>query len=94
MLHGEEMPQPVIGPSIGKRAGCGSVASRRRLGGLLLADALKRAHASSAIVGSSMVVVDAISEHAAAFYEAYSFIRLPNSLRLVSPTSSIAKLFP
>ena len=63
------------------------------LGGLLLADALKRAYASAAIVGSSMVVVDAINEHAAAFYEAYGFIRLPNSLRLVLPTFSIAKLF-
>lgn len=63
------------------------------LGGLFLADALKRAYASAAIVGSSMAVVDAISEHAAAFYEAYGFIRLPDSLRLVLPTSSIAKLF-
>jgi|SRR5208337_1795514 len=63
------------------------------LGGLLLADALKRAYVSAAIVGSSMVVVDAISERAAAFYEAYGFIRLPDSLRLVMPTFSIAKLF-
>lgn len=63
------------------------------LGGLLLADALRRSYASAAIVGSSMVVVDAISEHAAAFYEAYGFIRLPESLRLVLPTSSIEKLF-
>ena len=58
------------------------------LGGLLLADALQRAYASAAIVGSSMVVVDAINEHAAAFYEAYGFIRLPNSLRSVMPTFS------
>jgi predicted GNAT family N-acyltransferase len=60
---------------------------------LLLADALRRAHASAAIVGSSMVVVDAISEQAAAFYEATGFIRLPDSLRLVLPTATIAKLF-
>lgn len=63
------------------------------LGSLLLADALKRALASAAIVGSSMAVVDAISEQAAAFYEAHSFIRLPESLRLVLPMVSIAKLF-
>jgi|SRR5208337_4551876 len=63
------------------------------LGALLLADALHRAYASAAIVGSSMVVVDAISEHAAAFYEAHGFIRLPDSLRLILPVSSIAKLF-
>ncbi len=48
----------------------------------------------AAIVGSSMVVVDALSERAGRFYEAYGFIRLPDSLRLVLPTSSIAKLFP
>jgi len=63
------------------------------LGSLLLADGLKRALASAAIVGSSMVVVDAIGEPAAAFYEAHGFIRLPESLRLVLPTASIAKLF-
>jgi GNAT superfamily N-acetyltransferase len=62
------------------------------LGTLLLADALRRAHASAAIVGSSMVVVDAISEQAAAFYEATGFVRLPDSLRLILPTSTIAKL--
>jgi GNAT superfamily N-acetyltransferase len=63
------------------------------LGTLLLADALRRAYASAAIVGSSMVVVDAISEQAAAFYEAAGFVRLPDSLRLVLPTATIAKLF-
>ena len=66
---------------------------RQGEGTLLLADALRRAYASAAIVGSSMVVVDAISEQAAAFYEATGFIRLPDSLRLVLPTATIAKLF-
>ncbi len=63
------------------------------LGALLLADALRRAYASAVIVGSSMAVVDATGERAAAFYEAHGFIRLPDSLRLVLPVSSIAKLF-
>jgi GNAT superfamily N-acetyltransferase len=62
------------------------------LGALLLADALRRAYASAGIVGSSMVVVDAISEQAAAFYEATGFIRLPDSLRLILPTSTISGL--
>lgn len=62
------------------------------LGTLLLADALRRAYASAAVVGSPMVVVDAIGEQAAAFYEATGFIRLPNSLRLILPTATIAKL--
>ena len=63
------------------------------LGALLLADALRRACAAASTVGSSMVVVDAISERAAAFYEANGFIRLPESLRLVLPMWTVMKLF-
>jgi ribosomal protein S18 acetylase RimI-like enzyme len=44
-----------------------------RLGVMLLADAAQRAYASAAIVGSSMLVVDAINERAAAFYEENGF---------------------
>ena len=55
------------------------------LGALLLVDAMQRAYASAGIVGSSMLLVDAISDQAAAFYEAHSFIRLPDSLRLILP---------
>jgi predicted GNAT family N-acyltransferase len=72
-----------------------AIARERRgegLGALLLADALRRAYASAGIVGSSMVVVDAISERVAAFYEVTGFVRLPDSLRLILPTSTIAEL--
>lgn len=62
------------------------------LGALLLADAVRRAYASAGTVGSSMLVVDAISEQAAAFYEANGFVRLPDSLRLVLPMRTIEKL--
>lgn len=62
------------------------------LGALLLADALSRAYASASVVGSPMVVVDAVSEQTAAFYEANGFTRLPDSLRLVLPMATIAKL--
>jgi GNAT superfamily N-acetyltransferase len=55
------------------------------VGGLLLADAVQRACVSASSVGSSMLVVDAISEQAAAFCEAHSFVRLPECLRLVLP---------
>jgi len=64
----------------------------QRLGSTLLADALARAHASGAAVGSSMIVVDAIDERAAAFYLAHGLIRLPESLRLVMPTRSLARM--
>lgn len=62
------------------------------LGALLLADAVRRAYASASSVGSSMLIVDAISEQAVAFYEANGFVRLPDSLRLVLPMRVIAKL--
>jgi hypothetical protein len=41
------------------------------------------------MVGSSMLVVDALNERAAAFYEGFGFKRLPHSLRLVVPMRSI-----
>jgi GNAT superfamily N-acetyltransferase len=55
----------------------------KRLGAVLLADALRRALASAQTVGSSMIVVDALDEGAASFYAAHGFVRLPESLRLV-----------
>jgi GNAT superfamily N-acetyltransferase len=63
------------------------------LGGALLTRALRKAYESADIVGSSMVVVDALDEAAAKFYAAHGFIRLPESLRLVLPMVSIGKLF-
>jgi len=65
---------------------------RQGLGALLLADAVKRSYASASSVGSSMLIVDAISEQAAAFYEANGFVRLPDSLRLILPMQAIAKM--
>ncbi|MGH7285502.1 MAG: GNAT family N-acetyltransferase [Polyangiaceae bacterium] len=63
------------------------------LGALLLVEALRKAHQNADVVGSSMVVVDALDESAARFYAAHGFIRLPESMRLVLPMQTIAKLF-
>ena len=41
------------------------------------------------VMGSSMVVVDAIDEPAARFYQAHGFVRLPESMRLILPMRSI-----
>jgi GNAT superfamily N-acetyltransferase len=57
----------------------------QRLGAVLLADALRRALASAETVGSSMIMVDALDDGAAAFYAAHGFVRLPDSHRLVLP---------
>jgi ribosomal protein S18 acetylase RimI-like enzyme len=39
-----------------------------------------------------MLVVDAINERAAAFYEGNGFVRLPDSMRLVLPMHVIEKM--
>lgn len=64
----------------------------RGLGGMLLARALRMAFENADIVGSSMVVVDALDDRAAAFYRAHGFIALPESNRLVLPMQTISKL--
>jgi GNAT superfamily N-acetyltransferase len=64
----------------------------RGLGSVLLAEALRKAYGNAAVVGSSMVVVDAIDERAAEFYRVHGFIHLPESMRLVLPMRSIAGL--
>jgi predicted GNAT family N-acyltransferase len=62
------------------------------LGAILLAEALRKSYENADVVGSSMVVVDAIDERAAKFYAAHGFIRLPESMRLVLPMRTIASL--
>jgi GNAT superfamily N-acetyltransferase len=62
------------------------------LGSILLAQALKKAFDNTAIVGCSMVVVDAIDEKAVRFYQAHGFLKLPESMRLILPMQSIARL--
>jgi GNAT superfamily N-acetyltransferase len=64
----------------------------RGLGSILLAKALGKAYENAAVVGSSMVVVDALEERAARFYAAHGFIRLPEAMRLVLPMRTIAGL--
>lgn len=39
-----------------------------------------------------MLVVDAINDRAAAFYEGNGFVRLPDSFRLVLPMHAIQRL--
>jgi GNAT superfamily N-acetyltransferase len=83
---------PLVSTTLVGRLAVAAVRQGEGLGALLLADALRRAYASASTVGSSMLVVDAISEQAAAFYEANGFVRLPDSLRLVLPMRTIEKL--
>jgi GNAT superfamily N-acetyltransferase len=63
----------------------------QRLGGALLAEALARVLVATETVAARFVVVDAIDEHAAAFYEHHGFWRIPATLRLVQKVSDIAE---
>jgi len=83
---------PLVSATLVGRLAVAATHQRQGLGALLLADAVQRAYASAGTVGSSMLVVDAISEQAAAFYEANGFVRLPDSLRLVLPMQMVGKL--
>jgi GNAT superfamily N-acetyltransferase len=76
---------PLVSATLKGRLAVAKDHQGRRLGAVLLADALRRAFESASTVGSSMVVVDALDEAAAGFYVAHGFVRLPDSLRLVLP---------
>ncbi len=63
----------------------------RGLGGELLVDALSRAVQASDLAAARLVVVDAIDETAAAFYEHHGFLAVPgNPQRLIQKVSDIA----
>jgi GNAT superfamily N-acetyltransferase len=83
---------PLVSATLTGRLAIASDHQRYGLGGVLLARALRASYDSAATVGSCMIVVDAIDERAAAFYEAHDFTRLPDSLRLVMAMRSIEKL--
>ncbi len=62
------------------------------LGGVLLVDALKRAHLATSDVGSPMVVTDPLDEEAATFYEKYGFRRLEGMDRMFLTMATIELL--
>jgi GNAT superfamily N-acetyltransferase len=84
---------PVVSATLLGRFAIATSHQGKGLGGILLVRALRKAHESADIVGASMVVVDALDERAARFYAAHGFIRLPESMRLVVPMQTVAKLF-
>jgi predicted GNAT family N-acyltransferase len=62
------------------------------IGEILLRDALERSLEAQQRVGAIAVIVDAIGEHAALFYQAYGFIRLPDAAnRLFIAMDTIAR---
>lgn len=65
----------------------------RGLGQRLLGEACYRAAAASLAVGARMIVVDAVDEKAARFYERQGFHRLAGSLRLARKMSDAVRVF-
>jgi GNAT superfamily N-acetyltransferase len=59
-------------------------------GGELLLDALARVVVATSQVAARFVVVDALHDTAATFYEHHGFRRIPNTLRLVMKISDAA----
>ncbi len=49
----------------------------RGVGAMLLAEALRKAVAAGEVAAARLIVVDAIDEEAAAYYERYGFLRAP-----------------
>jgi GNAT superfamily N-acetyltransferase len=83
---------PLVSATLVGRLAVSDTRQGERLGAMLLADVVRRAYASAATVGSSILVVDAISERAAAFYEGNGFVRLPDSHRLILPMHTIGRM--
>lgn len=83
---------PVVSATLIGRLAIGKHFQGQRLGSMLLAHALRKAYENASVVGSSMVVVDAIDDRAVRFYQAHGFIKLPESMRLILPMRTIAEL--
>lgn len=65
----------------------------KRLGEILLLDALKRCYDTSLTIGSMAVIVDPIDESAKQFYLKYGFIYLPDSGKMFLTMKTISELF-
>ena len=83
---------PVVSATLIGRFAIRRDAQGMGLGPVPLAKALQKAYENASVVGSSMVVVDAIDDRAVRFYQAHGFIKLPESMRLILPMVTITKL--
>lgn len=83
---------PIVSATLIGRLALSEEFQGQGLGSLLLAEALRKAYRNSAVVGSSMVVVDAIDENAARFYAAHGFMRMPDSMRLMLPMRTVGAI--
>lgn len=85
---------PVVSAILIGRLAISKEAQGKGLGSVLLAEALRMAYENASVVGSSMLVVDAIDDRAVRFYQAHGFIKLSESMRLILPVRTIEGLKP
>jgi GNAT superfamily N-acetyltransferase len=83
---------PLVSATLIGRLAVAQAHHRKGFGGMLLERALGKAYEATAYVASCMVVVDAIDDEAVGFYKAFGFTQLPDSMRLVLPMQTVAKL--
>src|SRR5205823_1272666 len=83
---------PLVSATLIGRLAVDAGHQRQGIGAVLLVRALRLAYENSSVVGSSMIVVDALDERAAQFYEAHGFTRLADSMRLILPMQTVSRL--
>jgi GNAT superfamily N-acetyltransferase len=83
---------PVVSATLIGRLAVDATHQGQGIGAVLLARALRLAYENTYVVGSSMIVVDALDERAARFYEVHGFTRLADSMRLILPMQTVARL--
>jgi GNAT superfamily N-acetyltransferase len=83
---------PVVSATLIGRLAVDAGHQGQGIGAVLLARALRLGYENTSVVGSSMIVVDALDERAARFYEAHGFTRLADSMRLILPMQTLSRL--
>ncbi|WP_454721136.1 MULTISPECIES: GNAT family N-acetyltransferase [Cupriavidus] len=91
-MQGRKLPREVSAVLLARLA-VDKGSKGRGLGGCLLMHALEAVLATAGIIGVQCVVVDAVDESAADFYEKYGFVPLTNRpQRLVLPLDTVRQL--
>jgi len=76
------MPSYPVGVVLLARLAVDQSQQRKGVGAMLLAEALRKGIAAGEVAAARLIVVDAVDDSAAAFYQRYGFIRTPeNPLR-------------
>jgi predicted N-acetyltransferase YhbS len=84
------MPAYPVGMVLLARLAVDQSQQGRGVGAMLLAEALRKAVAAGEVAATRLIVVDAVDEDAAAFYQRYGFVRTPeNPLRFYRGTKDV-----